>query len=77
MKSSSIRIVQSAEVPIKPLGLSLKIRLVLGMFFGMLAGLCVAFISELYQRRLTNAYVVEQRLQLPILTVLPDRDGTG
>jgi uncharacterized protein involved in exopolysaccharide biosynthesis len=74
MKATSIRIVQSAEVPIKPLGLSLKIRLALGMFFGLFAGLCLAFIAELNQRRLSNAYSVEQRLQLPILTVLPDRE---
>jgi uncharacterized protein involved in exopolysaccharide biosynthesis len=74
MKSTSIRIVQSAEVPIKPLGLSLKIRLVLGMFFGLLAGVFLAFMAELNQRRLSNAYAVEQRLQLPILTVLPDRE---
>jgi polysaccharide biosynthesis protein PslE len=74
MKSTSIRIVQSAEVPIKPLGLSLKLRLVLGMFFGLLAGVCLAFVAEISQRRLSNAYAVEQRLQLPILTVLPDRE---
>lgn len=74
MKSTSIRIVQSAEVPIKPLGLSLKIRLVLGMLFGLLAGVFLAFVAELNQRRLSNAYAVEQRLQLPILTVLPDRE---
>lgn len=74
LKNTSIRVVQSAEVPIKPLGLSLKIRLLLGMFFGLLAGIAVAFVAELNQRRLTNAYAVEQRLQLPILTVLPDRE---
>jgi uncharacterized protein involved in exopolysaccharide biosynthesis len=77
MKSTSIRVVQSAEVPVEPLGLSRKIRLVLGMFFGLIAGLGIAFLSERNQRHLTSAYAVEQRLQLPILTVLPDRDGTG
>ena len=44
------------------------------MFFGLLAGTFLAFIAEFYQRRLSNAYAIEQRLQLPILTVLPDRE---
>jgi uncharacterized protein involved in exopolysaccharide biosynthesis len=74
MKNTSVRIIQSADVPVKPIGLSLKLRLVLGMFFGLLAGACLAFIAELNQRRLSNAYAVEQRLQLPILTVIPDRE---
>jgi capsular polysaccharide biosynthesis protein len=58
----------------KPLGLSRKLRLLLGMFFGLLAGIFLAFVTELNQRSLSNAYAVEQRLQLPILTVLPDRE---
>ena len=74
MKSTSIRIVQSADVPIKPLGLPIKIRLVLGMMFGLFAGICLAFIAEFKQRRLSNAYAVEHRLQLPVLTVLPERE---
>jgi uncharacterized protein involved in exopolysaccharide biosynthesis len=74
IKSTSIRVVQYPEIPIKPLGLPRKIQLILGMFFGLLAGICIAFISERNQRRLTSAYTVEQRLQLPILTVLADRD---
>jgi uncharacterized protein involved in exopolysaccharide biosynthesis len=77
MKNTSIRVVQSPEVPVKPLGLPRKIQLLLGMFFGLLAGIGIAFVSERNQRRLTSAYAVEQRLQLPVLTVLADRDGTG
>ncbi len=74
MKSTSIRIVQSADVPIKPLGLPNKIKLALGMMFGLFAGICLAFIAEIKQRRLSNAYAVEHRLQLPVLTVLPERE---
>jgi uncharacterized protein involved in exopolysaccharide biosynthesis len=74
MKSTSIRIIQSAEVPIKPLGLPNKIKLVLGMIFGLFAGISLAFIAEFKQRRLSNSYAVEQRLQLPVLTVLPERE---
>lgn len=74
MKSTSIRTIQSAEVPIKPLGLPNKLRLMLGMIFGLFAGICLAFVAEFKQRRLSNAYAVEQRLQLPVLTVLPERE---
>jgi uncharacterized protein involved in exopolysaccharide biosynthesis len=73
MKRSSIRIIESAKVPIKPLGLSLKMRLALGMLLGLIAGIGIAIIAEFNQRRLSNVYAVEQRLQLPVLTVLPER----
>jgi uncharacterized protein involved in exopolysaccharide biosynthesis len=73
-KSSSIRVVESAEVPIKAIGLSTKLRLLLAAFFGLVAGFGLALIAEFTQHRLSNAYAVEQRLQLPVLTVLPERE---
>ena len=77
MKETSIRVVQPADVPMKPLGLSRKVRVLLGMFLGLMAGIGMAIFSEVRQRYLANAYAIEQRLQLPILTVLPDRESSS
>jgi len=74
LKNTSIRVIEAAAVPIKALGLSVKKKMALGLLLGVLSGIGLAVIAQFNQRQLSNAYAIEQRLQLPVLTVIPEKE---
>jgi uncharacterized protein involved in exopolysaccharide biosynthesis/Mrp family chromosome partitioning ATPase len=68
---SNIAIVQPATFIIKPIKPKKRYVLVLGMFFGLFGGLCIAFLLEFMDHTFKNGEEIESYLRLPALGVVP------
>ena|GEM_PF-2919986 len=68
---SNIAIVQPATFIIKPVKPKKLYALVLGMFFGLFGGLCLAFVWEFLDHTFKTGEEIESYLRLPALGVVP------
>ncbi len=71
LKASNIRIVDSAEVPKRPVKPRVVLNLILGVLLGLGMGLGLAFFQEYLDNTLKTPDEVESLLRLPSLGVLP------
>jgi uncharacterized protein involved in exopolysaccharide biosynthesis len=75
-KSANIRIIQSAEPP--AVGKSLRLPIVAAsMFLGLLSALATAFVVAQMRQTFLTPDDVERGLGLPVLLVVPLRQGAG
>ncbi len=65
-----IQIVESATVA-RPIGVSIRQKLMIGMLVGLFLGLLAAFFLEYLDQTLKNATDVERALQIPVLGLIP------
>ena len=73
-KIASVRVIEPAEPPRRPLGSKARLRLVLGLIFGALGGIATAFLLQLTSGRLNTNDDVERYLELPVLASIPEFD---
>lgn len=71
LKASNIRIVDTAEVPKRPVKPRVVLNLALGVILGLGLGIGLAFFQEYLDNTLKTPDEVEQLLRLPSLGVLP------
>jgi uncharacterized protein involved in exopolysaccharide biosynthesis len=71
-KIASVSLIESAQVPLKPIKPRIMLNLVLGLFLGALGSLGLAFFLEYLDDSLGEIDGVEEQLQLPVLGVLPE-----
>lgn len=75
----SIRIVETAQVPLAPIKPKKKLNLLLSIVLGLLGGIGLAFLFEYLDNTIHTEEDVQNYLDLPVLTVVPiaDQAGTG
>jgi uncharacterized protein involved in exopolysaccharide biosynthesis len=73
-KTADIRVIQAADVPVKPITPNKGWNLLLGMLLGAVAGLGVAFLSESMSESFSTPGIAEKQLALPVLATIPHRD---
>lgn len=69
---SSISVLQHASFNTRPTGLGAFRKLLIGTFLGIVAGLCFAGVAEYFNRSFVTRSQVEQALELPVLTSIPN-----
>ena len=72
LRTSNVSIIDKAESPTVPSSPNKKRRLMLGMLFGMIGGIGLAFFFEYLDNTLKTPEEAERYLQLPNLSVVPD-----
>jgi capsular exopolysaccharide synthesis family protein len=79
LKASNVRIVDTAEVPKRPVKPRVALNLALGIVLGAAFGVGLAFLQEYLDKTLKTPDEVEGLLRLPSLGLLPSyfTDGTG
>lgn len=70
-KLSNIAIVQQATLPVKPIKPRKIVNLILGLFFGIFGGLCIAFLSEFLDHTIKNSDDIQKYLKLTTLVTMP------
>jgi uncharacterized protein involved in exopolysaccharide biosynthesis len=70
-KISNVSIVQPATLPMEPIKPNKMRNLALGLFLGLFGGIGLAFFSEYMDHTFRRPEDIEQRLELPILAVIP------
>ena len=73
-KTADIRVIQAADVPVKPITPNKGWNLLLGMLLGAVAGLGVAFLSEYISESFSTPGIAGKQLALPVLATIPHRD---
>jgi uncharacterized protein involved in exopolysaccharide biosynthesis len=71
-KIASVRVIDPARPPMVPLPSTLKLKLIPSALFGLLAGVAIAFVLELFNDRLETPDRVEDALEIPVLVAIPD-----
>jgi capsular exopolysaccharide synthesis family protein len=71
LKSSNIRIVDLAEVPLRPVRPNKQVNLLLGLIVGALAGIGLAAFFEYLDNRIKNPDDIKRQLGLPFLGLVP------
>ena len=66
-----------AVLPVKPSGFSRKVIVALGVMIGLLLGLALAFVFDLFDDRMRDAGQFEQRLGAATLGEMPAMGGAG
>ncbi len=81
LAASNVRVVERAEVPLKPSKPNVPLNLALGLLAGVAAAIGTAFGCEHFDRSVKSSDEVEGLLQLPTLAAIPNfhlvRDGRG
>ncbi len=73
-KIASVRVIEPAEPPRRPVSSKARLRLVLGLIFGGVGGVAIAFFLHLTSGRFDTDDDVEDYLGLPVLASIPELD---
>jgi polysaccharide chain length determinant protein (PEP-CTERM system associated) len=74
-KMVSVRVIQTATVPAKPVKPNKRLNIILAMVLGISSGLGVAFSSEYVGQRVSSPEMAESRLGLPVLATVSYKKG--
>jgi uncharacterized protein involved in exopolysaccharide biosynthesis len=74
-KMVSVRVIQTATVPAKPVKPNKRLNIILGVVLGISSGLLVAFSSEYFGQRVSSPEMAESRLELPVLATVSYKKG--
>jgi capsular exopolysaccharide synthesis family protein len=79
LRTSSIKIVDRAEVPLYPSSPRKKMNMLLALFLGLFGGIGLAFLFEHLDNSVKTSDDVEKYAELPALGIVPafSRDGYG
>lgn len=75
LKLANISVIDKATVPVKPVKPIPALYIALGIIFGALAGLGLAFFSEYSAQSFSTPENVEKRLGLQVLAAIPYKEG--
>jgi len=68
---ASVRVIEAARAPMSPLNSKLSMQILIAAIFGLLGGLVIGFVLELFGDRLETPERVESVLDLPVLGSIP------
>ncbi|MGO9497125.1 MAG: P-loop NTPase [Solirubrobacteraceae bacterium] len=71
--NGGVQTVQQASVPTSPSSPDTKRNVVIGLVVGLLIGLALAFLLDMFDRRIKSAEALERLYGLPVLTAVPLR----
>lgn len=74
LKLSNISIVQSAEVPVKPLNSSKAVKMVVGVIMGLFSGISCAYLAEMLGQTFSDPEGVEKYLEVQVLLTVPYKE---
>ena len=70
-KIASVRVIEPARIPLAPIDSKRTLKLLVGMLFGLLGGIALAFVSHLMSSKLETVEDVQRHLNLPVLASIP------
>ncbi|MGD8650000.1 MAG: GNVR domain-containing protein, partial [Desulfobacterales bacterium] len=71
---SNIRIAETAVAPLSPFKPNKPRQLMLGIVFGLMVGVGLAFLREYLDRSLRSEEDIQQHLELPVLGLIPEAE---
>jgi len=71
VSSSSIYVVNRAELPLLPAKPNIKLNLILSIIIGLLGGIGCAFLAEYFADTVTNPSEISDKFQIPLLGTVP------
>ena len=71
---SNIRIAEAAITPLSPIRPNKTRRMVLGIFFGLMIGVGLAFLREYLDKTLRTEEDIQSYLNLPVLAIVPEAE---
>lgn len=74
LKLSNISIIQSADVPVKPLNSNKAVKLFVGVIMGFFSGISCAYLAEMLGQTFSDPESVERYLGVPILLTVPYKE---
>ncbi|WP_460039246.1 YveK family protein [Thermaerobacter litoralis] len=75
MQEDRLQVLDPAVPPEKPVSPRIILELVLAIMLGMMVGVGVAYLLDVFDRRIRDEAAVERRLGLPVLGVIPHIDS--
>ncbi|MBJ6725357.1 GumC family protein [Geomesophilobacter sediminis] len=75
LKLANISVIEQAAVPAVPVRPNKGRNLVLGLFFGLVAGVAAAFFREYAAQSFSTPESVQRRLGVPVVAAIPYREG--
>ncbi len=75
LKFANISVIEEASVPVKPVSPRKKLNILLGLIFGAISGVGLAFLLEQTAQNFSTPESVEKRLGLQVLAAIPYREG--
>lgn len=75
LKLSNISVIQAAFVPVKPIKPKKKLNILLGVLFGMVAGITCAYLAENIGQTFSDPESIERYLELPVLLTVSTKEG--
>ncbi len=70
-KIASVRVIDAAKAPLRPLSSKSSFMILLAAIFGLLGGVALSFILEIFGDRLETAERAESVLEIPVLASIP------
>jgi polysaccharide biosynthesis protein PslE len=70
-KIASVRVIEQASVPLKPIDAKRKLKVLLGILFSGIGAIAIAFLLQFLGGSLDTAEEVERVLDLPVLASIP------
>jgi succinoglycan biosynthesis transport protein ExoP len=77
LKTSSIKIINEAEIPLIPSSPNKKLNMILALLFGLIGGLGLAFLFEALDGSVKGSEDVSKYTNLPTLGVIPSFNVSG
>jgi len=74
LKLSNISVIQSAEVPAKPVKSNKLLKIMVGALLGVFSGLTCAYLSENMSQTFSDPESVEKYLDVPVLLTVPYKE---
>jgi succinoglycan biosynthesis transport protein ExoP len=75
LQTASARVVDKATLPTEPFKPKKSLILLISIFISMTAGIILAFLKESLDNTMSDTAVVENRLHMPVLVILPVMQG--
>jgi capsular polysaccharide biosynthesis protein len=70
-KLASVKVIERAKAPLHPLNAKLGLKMLMAVLFGLIGGLGLAFVREMWSDRFETVDDVESYLGLPVLASVP------
>jgi polysaccharide biosynthesis protein PslE len=74
-KLANVRVVEPARIPTEPIDSKNALKIIAGLLFGLLGGIALALLTNLFSGKLETIEDIERHLNLPVLVSVPEFPG--